>query len=80
MSVLGECEGCSKLVRQDILVRKGLFNLPYCPMCLIAVKKFIDDRDALHDKVQDTWKKGIRKLQKKCRDKNIKRLPDEYQA
>ena len=80
MSIFDVCSGCLKVTRKTALKKRGVFNASYCPECLVAVSCFITERDVLHDKVQSKWRKGIKKIEKRCRKKDIKRLPDEYEA
>ena len=43
----------------------GLGRSEYCEACAPSVQKFLDERDALHDKVAKMWDQHIAALYKK---------------
>ena len=58
--------GKKKPMEQEDLVQLGVEGLMYCKGdCEAKVTEFLSKRDALHEKTQDYWNKGLKKLYSK---------------
>lgn len=69
------CEGCGRIIDEPQTFGTAI-KRDYCPQCANVVRKFTEDRDALHDRLAHMWQQKIGVLKRRAR-KKVKELPDE---
>ena len=61
MAMATLCDGCGGVTNEP--VKLGVIDqLEYCEKCAILVKKFIEDRNALHEELAAYWEVNLEKL------------------
>lgn len=56
------CDNCDKEATQK---RGKIIVRDYCDLCVVQIDKMIADIDKMHDKISDSWKKGLINIKKK---------------
>jgi len=76
MATITQCDGCGQPIVGEVRELGLVLRREYCEACHGTAKQFLDEQDALHDRLAKAWMDDLTTLRETYRTK-LAQLPDD---